>query len=68
MRLSKDNQSDHDQIREALLNNFNLTERQFKRKFRESRPEKSEACRQFSGRLASYLKKWLAMTKVEKNF
>ena len=39
MRLSKDNQSDHDQIREALLNNFNLTERQFKRKFRESRPE-----------------------------
>ena len=68
VRLSKDDQSDYEQIREALLNNFNLTERQFKRKFRESRPEKSETFRQFSSRMASYLEKWLAMVKVEKNF
>ena len=61
-------QSDYEQIREALLNNFNLTERQFKRKFRESRPEKSETFRQFSCRMASYLEKWLAMAKVEKTF
>ena len=47
VRLSKDDQSDYEQIREALLNNFNLTERQFKRKFRESKPEKSETFRQF---------------------
>ena len=68
VRLSKDDQSDYEQIREALLNNFNLTERQFKRKFRESRPEKSETFRQFSSRMASYLEKWLAMAKVEKKF
>ena len=68
VRLSKDNQSDYEQIREALLNNFNLTERQFKRKFRESRPEKSETFRQFSSRMASYLERWLAMAKVEKTF
>ena len=68
VRLSKDDQSDYEQIREALLNNFNLTERQFKRKFRESRPEKSETFRQFSSRIASYLEKWLAMAKVEKTF
>ena len=68
VRLSKDDQSDYEQIREALLNNFNLTERQFKRKFRESRPEKSETFRQFSSRMASYLEKWLAMAKVEKTF
>ena len=67
-RLSKDDQSDYEQIREALLNNFNLTERQFKRKFRESRPEKLETFRQFSSRMASYLEKWLAMAKVEKTF
>ena len=68
VRLSKDDQSDYEQIREALLNNFNLTERQFKRKFRESRPGKSETFRQFSSRMASYLEKWLAMAKVEKTF
>ena len=68
VRLSKDDQSDYEQIREALLNNFNLTERQFKRKFRESRPEKSETFRQFSSRMASYLERWLAMAKVEKTF
>ena len=68
VRLSKDDQSDYEQIRDALLNNFNLTERQFKRKFRESRPEKSETFRQFSSRMASYLEKWLAMAKVEKTF
>ena len=68
VRLSKDDQTDYEQIREALLNNFNLTERQFKRKFRESRPEKSETFRQFSSRMASYLEKWLAMAKVEKTF
>ena len=68
VRLSKDDQCDYEQIREALLNNFNLTERQFKRKFRESRPEKFETFRQFSSRMASYLEKWLAMAKVEKTF
>ena len=68
VRLSRDDQSDYEQIREALLNNFNLTERQFKRKFRESRPEKSETFRQFSSRMASYLERWLAMAKVEKTF
>ena len=68
VRLSKEDQSDYEQIREALLNNFNLTGRQFKRKFRESRPEKSETFRQFSGRMASNLEKWLAMAKVEKCF
>ena len=68
VRLSKDDQSDYEQIREALLNNFNLTERQFKRNFRESRPEKSETFRQFSSRMASYLEKWLAMANSGKNF
>ena len=68
VRLSKDDQSDYEQKKEALLNNFNLTERQFKRKFRKSRPEKSETFRQFIGRMASYLERWLAMAKVEKSF
>ena len=59
VRLSKGNQSDYGQIKEALLANFDLTERSFLKKFRDCRPKKAETFRQFSGRLASYLDKWL---------
>ena len=62
VRLSRDDQSDYGQIKEALLTNFDLTERSFRKKFRDCRPEKAETFRQFSGRLASYLDKWLAVT------
>ena len=68
VRLSKDDQSDYGQIKEALLTNFDLTERSFRKKFRDCRPEKAETFRQFSGRLGSYLDKWLGLTKVEKTY
>ena len=68
VRLSKDNQLDYGQIKEALLTNFDLTERSFRKKFRDCRPEKAETFRQFSGRLASYLDKWLGLAKVEKTY
>ena len=68
VRLSRDDQSDYGQIKEALLTNFNLTERSFRKKFRDCRPEKAETFRQFSGRLASYLDKWLGLAKVEKTY
>ena len=68
VRLSRDDQSDYGQIKEALLTNFALTERSFRKKFRDCRPEKAETFRQFSGRLASYLDKWLGLAKVEKTY
>ena len=68
VRLSRDDQSDYGQIKEALLTNFDLTERSFHKKFRDCRPEKAETFRQFSGRLASYLDKWLGLAKVEKTY
>ena len=68
VRLSRDDQSDYGQIKEALLTNFDLTERSFRKKFRDCRPEKAETFRQFSGRLASYLDKWLGFAKVEKTY
>ena len=58
VRLSRDDQSDYGQIKKALLTNIDLTERSFRKKFRDCRPEKAETFRQFSGRLASYLDKW----------
>ena len=68
VRLSRDDQSDYGQIKEALLTNFDLTERSFRKKFRDCRPEKAETYRQFSCRLASYLDKWLGLAKVEKTY
>ena len=68
VRLSRDDQSDYGQIKEALLTNFDLTERSFRKKFRDCRPEKAETFRQFSGRLASYIDKLLGLSKVEKTY
>ena len=62
-RLSNEDAASYD--KEALLQNFDMTERGFRKKFRYSRPEKSETLMQFSCRLNSYLNKWLAMAKVD---
>ena len=68
VRLSKDDQLDYSQIKEALLANFDLTERSFRKKFRDCKPKKAETFRQFIGRLASYLDKWLGLAKVKKTY
>ena len=60
--------ADYDKLKDALLKNFDMTERGFRKKFRYSRPERSETFIQFSSRLCSYLNKWLTMAKVEKSF
>ena len=65
VRLSKDDQSDYSQIKEALLTNFDLTGRSFRKKFRDCRPQ---TFRQFSDRLASYKDNWLGLAKVEKTY
>ena len=41
VRLSKDDQSDYSQIKEALLPNFDLTERSFRKKFGDCRPKEA---------------------------
>ena len=58
-RLSVDDAADYEKLKEALLKNFDMTERGFRKKFRYERPEKSETFIQFSSRLRSYLNKWL---------
>ena len=68
VRLSKADQSDYNRLKEALLTNFDLTKRSFRKKFRDCRPEKAKTFKQFSGRLASYLDELLGLTKVEKTY
>ena len=67
-RLSTEDAADYDKLKDALLKNFDMNERGFRKKFRYSRPERSETFIQFSSRLCSYLNKWLTMAKVEKSF
>ena len=67
-RLSTEDAADYDKLKEALLKNFDMTERGFRKKFRYSRPERSETFIQLSSRLCSYLNKWLTTAKVEKSF
>ena len=50
-RLSVDDSADYEKLKEALLKNFDMTERGFRKKFRYERPEKSETFIQFSSRL-----------------
>ena len=67
-RLSTEDAADYDKLKDALLKNFDMTERGFRKRFRYSRPERLETFIQFSSRLCSYLNKWLTMAKVEKSF
>ena len=67
-RLSTEDAADYEKLKDALLKNFDMTERGFRKKFRYSRPERSETFIQFSSRLCSYLNKWLTIVKVEKSF
>ena len=45
-----------------------MMERGFRKKFRNSRPERLNIFIQYSSRLCSYLNKWLTMEKIEKSF
>ena len=46
-RLSTEDAADYDKLKDALLKNFDMTERGFRKKFRYSRPERSETFIQF---------------------
>ena len=67
-RLSVDDSADYEKLKEALLKNFDMTQRGFIKKFRYERPEKSETFIQFSSRFRSYLNKWLKMAKIEESY
>ena len=60
-RLSVADANDYEKLKDALLKNFDMTERGFRKKFRNDRPERAETFIQFGSRLRSYLDKWINM-------
>ena len=67
-RLSVADANDYEKLKDALLKNFDMTERGFRKKFRNDRPERSETFIQFGSRFRSYLDKWINMAKIENTF
>ena len=67
-RLSVADANDYEKLKDALLKNFDMTERGFRKHFRNDRPERSETFIQFGSRLRSYLDKWINMAKIENTF
>ena len=56
-RLSVSDANDYEKLKDALLKNFDMTERGLSKKFLNDRPEGSETFIQFGSRLRSYLNK-----------
>ena len=67
-RLSEEDASDYDLLKEALLKRYDLTEIGFRNRFRNSKPEYGENCQQFIVRLANYLNRWIELSNTDKTF
>ena len=65
-RLSVEDAPDYDKLKDALLSNFDMTKRIFRKKFPKHRPKRSDSFIQF--RFYSYLNKWIHMAGIEKTF
>lgn len=67
-RLSPETALDFNELKNALLKRFDMTEDGFRKKFRFSKPDGSETFMQFSTRLDSYLERWIQLSKTNKAF
>ncbi len=67
-RLPVESAQDYDQVKEALLKRFELTEAGFKSQFFQCRAEVGEAPKQFLGRLDNYLTRWVELAGIDKTY
>ena len=67
-RLSIDDVSNYEQLKDALLKRFHLTEYGFQVKFRTAKPEHGETAPQFAVRLDNLLCRWIDMAKSKQSY
>jgi len=67
-RLPAKDAQDYEILKDALLKRFNLTEGNFKHKFKSTRAEVGEAPTQFIAMLENYLMRWIDLANGEKDF
>ena len=66
--MSDNAAKDYDQLKEALLKRYDLTEDGFRTKFREAKPEIGESPEQFIIRLRNYLSRWIELSNTTEDF
>ena len=64
-RMAAENRKDYDQVKEALLKRYNLTEEGYRKRFRESKAEHDETPQQFLVRLSTYIDKWVELSNCK---
>ncbi len=67
-RLSLNDVSNYDTLKDALLKRFHLTEHGFRVNFRTVKPERGETAPQFSVRLDNLLTRWVDMARAKKSY
>ena len=67
-RLNRQESTDYDQLKGALLKRYGLTGEGYRKKLRESLPEPNETAGQFITRLTSYVTRWVDLTNTERSF
>ena len=67
-RLSPEEAMNYERLKEALLERYDFSERGYREKFREARPEGHESPHQFIVRLKNYFTKWVELAEVEQTF
>lgn len=67
-RLSPETALDFGELKYALLKRFDMTEDGFRKKFRFSKPDRSETFVQFSTSLDSYLERWIQLSRTNRTF
>ena len=67
-RLLPEEAMDYERFKVALLERHDFTERGYREKFREARPEGHESPSQFIFRLKNYFTKWIKLAEMEQTF
>ena len=67
-RLSEAAAVDYNQLKEALLKRYELTEKGFRVRCRDAKPENGESPEHFMTRLQRFLTRWVKLTKAEKSY
>ena len=66
--LSDEAAKDYEQLKKALYSRYDLSEEEFRLKFREVVPQEGESPRQFLVTLENFLKKWMEQADVQETF
>ena len=66
--MPPDQANDYPRLKTALLKRYQLTEEGFRRKFRESEPDRGENMYQYTARIHRYFTRWTGLAECGKTY